>query len=153
MLSVRTYITRIKTLRGITWDEWGEKCNRTGAAIKKLTEEDANPTVSTLNGILPAVGASLEILTDEDRVKLESYDIMIEKMKALEQLRDIQTSRIETLDEEIRKRDERTSELLQTISKQQDTIYAYIHRMESREQAIDRKDARIVELEKRLGIW
>lgn len=42
---------------------------------------------------------------------------------------------------------------MQTIKHQQDVIDTYIQRMYAREQAIDRKDARIVELSRRLGIW
>lgn len=146
MFNVKTSILKLKNMRGITWDAWGEKCSRSGASIKKLMDEDSNPTVSTLNSILPSVGASLEIITDEEREILDNYGATTEKLQAMEKLHEIQTARIATFDEENRKKDERIADLILTIKKQQDTIETFMHRMEGREHAVDRKDAVIHQL-------
>ncbi len=129
------------------------KSNKSAAAIKKLFEADANPTVATLDSVLPAVGASLYILTDEEAELLNSAKVLEEKVAALERLCEIQQSRIETFDAETQKQSDHEKELMQAIKQQQETINTYIQRMYAREQAVDRKDARIVQLEKALGIW
>lgn len=146
MFNVKTSILKLKSLRNLTWDAWGEKCSRSGASIKKLLDEDSNPTVSTLNSILPVVGASLQIITTEEQEILDGYGAMVEKLQALETLREIQTARIATFDEENRKKDERIADLIQTIKKQQETIETFMRRMERRENAADRKDAALHQL-------
>lgn len=80
------------------------KSNKSAAAIKKLFEADANPTVATLDSVLPSVGASLFILTDEEAEMLNSANVMEEKIQSLERLCEIQRARIETFDEERRSR-------------------------------------------------
>lgn len=153
MFSFQEKMLMLKDKFKLTWDAWGMKSNKSAAAIKKLFEADANPTVATLDSVLPAVGASLYILTDEEAALLNSASILEEKVASLEHLCEIQRSRIETFDAETQKHSDHEKELMQTIKQQQETINTYIQRMYAREQAVDRKDARIVMLEKALGIW
>lgn len=153
MFNMRDKMLWLKELRGLTWEEWGEKCNRAADSLKKLSGADSNPTVSTLDSVLPAVDASLEIVTAEQREWLDKMDVINERLKYYEQLCEIQRARIETFDAETENHTAHEKELMQTIKHQQEVIDTYIQRMYSREQAIDRKDARIVELSKRLGIW
>lgn len=153
MFMLKNVLLNLKRERCLTWEAWAEACNRTPAALKKIVDDDSNPTAATLSSILAPLGASLEVITVERLEQLNSVDSLIERVNALEELCEIQRSRIEKLDEESTMYDEKTKELMETIKKQQSTIDTYIQRMYSREQAIDRKDARIVELEKRLGIW
>ena len=49
--------------------------------------------------------------------------------------------------------DVQLAKLTSTLEKQQDTIEHYIVRMEKAEDAMYRKDARIVELSKACGLW
>lgn len=153
MFNFQEKMLMLKDKYRLTWEAWGMKSNKSAAAIKKLFEADANPTVATLDSVLPSIGASLYILTDEEAELLNSANVMEEKIQSLERLCEIQRARIETFDEETKKHNEHEKELMQTIKHQQDVIDTYIQRMYAREQAIDRKDARIVELSKRLGIW
>ena len=153
MFNFQEKMLMLKDKYKLTWEAWGIKSNKSAAAIKKLFEADANPTVATLDSVLPSLGASLFILTDEEAELLNSAKVLEEKVASLERLCEIQQSRIETFDSETQKQSDHEKELMQAIKQQQDTINTYIQRMYAREQAVDRKDARIVQLEKALGIW
>lgn len=153
MFNFQEKMLMLKDKYKLTWEAWGIKSNKSAAAIKKLFEADANPTVATLDSVLPSLGASLFILTDEEAELLNSAKVLEEKVASLERLCEIQQSRIETFDSETQKQSDHEKELMQAIKQQQETINTYIQRMYAREQAVDRKDARIVQLEKALGIW
>lgn len=153
MFNMRDKMLWLKELRGLTWEEWGNKCSRPADSMKKLSAADANPTIATLDSVLSVVDASLEIVTNEQREWLDKMDVIKERISSLENLCEIQKKRIETFDTETEKHSDHERELMGTIKHQQEVIDTYIQRMYAREQAIDRKDARIVELSKRLGIW
>lgn len=116
---------------------------------------DADCKVSTLLMILDACGVDLRLETERSRQAIlagdiEAYRTETESLRAgkkkLEADVEFYKSRYEELID-------KNTTLTNTLEKQQAQIDRYISRMERAEDAIYRKDARIVELSKLCGKW
>lgn len=138
-----------------------EKCSR-NTILTFLNKDDADPKLSTFLMILDACGVELRLYTERSRESLLSGDIAAYRAETaqlreeLEKMKESLTffkSRYEELID-------KNTALTSTIEKQQAQIEKYMNRMENAENAlyaahenISRKDARIVELSKKLKLW
>lgn len=146
-------------------DGW---CSR-NTVLNFLNKEDADPRLSTLLLILDACGVKLRLETERSKEALmsgdiESYRVECEQIRA--KLEETQTdleffrSRYNELIEKNTSLTEAINRQQGVIEKQQGQIERYMLRMENAENAIyeahgdiRRKDARIVELSKKLDLW
>ena len=130
------------------------KCAR-NTVLSFFNKGEADPKLSTLLMILDACAVELRLDTARSRAAILSGDIAAYRDEQ-EQLRaelekaqaniDFYKSRYEELID-------KNTTLTNTLEKQQNQIDRYINRMERAEDAIYRKDARIVELSKLCGKW
>ena len=130
------------------------KCAR-NTVLAFFNKGEADPKLSTLLMILDACGVDLRLETERSREAILSGDIASYRAD-LEQARaeldkakadaDFYKSRYEEVSE-------KNTALTNTVAKQQSQIDRYIDRMEKAEDAIYRKDARIVELSKLCNKW
>ena len=129
------------------------KCARN--TILTFFKGDADCKLSTLLMILTAVGADLRIDTERSREAIMSGDIATYRNEAAA-LRtacaDAEAAR-DAIQERYSELIDKNTALTKTIEKQQEIIFKYVERMERAENALYRKDERIVELSKRLDIW
>lgn len=129
------------------------KCSR--QTILNFFKGDADCKVSTFLMIIRAVGAEIRIDTEMSKEAIMSGDIAAYRSEA-ETLRAALEDTAKALEEERAYNSdlkEKNAKLTNTVEKQQNQIDRYIDRMEKAEQNIYRKDERIVELSKRLGLW
>lgn len=138
-----------------------DKCSR-NTILAFMTKADADPKLSTLLMILDACGVDIRFETERSREAVISGDIaayrtetesLRAELESMEKDRDYFKSRYEKLIE-------KNTALTSAVEKQQGQIEKYMLRMENAENAlytahenIQRKDARIVELSKKLGMW
>ena len=146
--------TRIVT----TLDGW---CSR-NTIINFLNKDDADPKLSTLLMILDACGVELRLDTERSKEAIMSGDIasyrteaeaLRSELDAVKKDLDFFKSRYEELID-------KNTALTKTVEKQQAQIEKYMQRMENADNAlyaaqddVRRKDARIVELSKKLDMW
>lgn len=129
------------------------KCSR--ATIINFLSGQMDCKMSTLLIILEVIGAQLRIETEMSKEALLAGDISAYREKterlrmelaAVTESRDFFKSRYEELID-------KNTALTATVEKQQNQIERYMARMERAEDAIYRKDSRIVELSKLCGKW
>lgn len=129
------------------------KCARN--TILSFFKGDADCKLSTLLMILDACGVELRMETERSRQAILSGDIAeyraeVERVRSdlssVQADRDFYKTRYEELVD-------KNTALTNTVEKQQGQIEKYMQRMERAEDAIYRKDARIVELSKLCGKW
>lgn len=130
------------------------KCAR-NTILSFFSKGDADPKLSTLLMILDACGVELRLETERSKEAIMSGDIASYRAD-LEQIR-TELDKAKADSEFYRSRYEEVSEkntaLTRMVEKQQNQIDRYIDRMEKAEEAIYRKDARIVELSKLCNKW
>ncbi len=116
---------------------------------------EADPRLSTLLMILDACGVELRLETERSREAIMSGDIAAYRTEA-EQIRtELEAVREDKNFYKVRYEEliDKNTALTRTVEKQQGQIDKYIDRMAKAEDAIYRKDARIVELSKLCGKW
>ena len=146
--------TRIVT----TLDGW---CSR-NTIINFLNKDDADPKLSTLLLILDACGVELRLDTERSREALISGDIAAyrEEMEASRSSLESAKKDLEFFKSRYEELIDKNTALTKTVEKQQAQIEKYMQRMENADNAlyasqedVRRKDARIVELSKKLDMW
>lgn len=138
-----------------------DRCSR-NTITTFLNKEETDTRLSTLLMILDACRVELRLETERSREAMIRGDIAAyreetEKLRAALELSDKDLQFFRGRYEELI---EKNTELTKMVSKQQDQIEKYMARTEKLETSnaasqedIRRKDARIVELSKKLGIW
>lgn len=138
-----------------------DKCSR-NTILTFLNKDDADPKLSTLLMILDACGVELRLDTERSKEAIMSGDItsyrteaeaLRSELDAVKKDLDFFKSRYEELID-------KNTALTKTVEKQQAQIEKYMIRMENADNAlyaaqedVRRKDARIVELSKKLDMW
>ena len=153
MLTIRNKIMEIRQARGITWETWATKVHKTVETLKKQVAVEANPTVETLSELLRPLGAALYVLTDEERAELDSLPELRQRLAALEEQKGIFEDNRKAKEEEILRQSAIIKKQEENIAKLQKMLEDESESARLKDAAIVRKDARIVELSKRLGIW
>lgn len=168
MQKIESIISELKTIMqsgGITQTKiislLDGRCSR-NTVITFLNKDEADPKLSTLLMILDACGVELRLDTERSREAMISGDIAAYRTEA-EALRSEVDATKKDLDffkgryEELI---DKNTALTKTVEKQQAQIEKYMQRMENADNAlyaaqddVRRKDARIVELSKKLKMW
>lgn len=123
--------------------------------VNFFQNKTANPNMETFVDLANACGADVILQTESSKraeIRGDVEDIRLEYAEKLEELdrAKAEIKRLRDLHDEQLKQN---SELSSAVKKQQDTIDRFISRMEKAEDAMYRKDARIVELSKACGMW
>lgn len=161
MVKMSNLLSQLVAIREQAGVSVGQILVRTGNKYSKTTvtnffqNKTANPNMETFVDMANACGANVILETaDSKRAEMlgDIEDLRLEYSAKIEELAKVngELERLRALYDEQTKQ---STKLTATIDKQQDTIDHYIIRMEKAEEAIYRKDERIVELSKRLGIW
>lgn len=137
------------------------KCAR-NTVLGFFSKSDPDPRISTFLMILDACGVEMRLETERSREALMSGDIAAYREET-ERLRTDLAKSEESLSFFKSRYEElidKNTALTLTVEKQQAQIEKYMQRMENAENAlyaaqenISRKDARIVELSKKIGLW
>lgn len=150
---LRNKILQLRKENNLSWETWAEMSLRTVETLKKQVGDEANPTVSTLNGILAPLHASVEVLTDDEREKLGQADILRERVDALEKLlADARRDR-DVLDMQISHLTETNNSLVEQRKAQQEMIIKLEYRLDKKDEAIARKDAAIASMLRKSGAF
>lgn len=137
------------------------KCSR-NTIISFFNKSETDPRLTTLLMILDACGVKLRLDTERSREAIISGDIEAYRTEteALRTELEKTQSSLEFFKSRYEELIDKNTVMTRTIDKQQAQIEKYMTRMENAENAIydanediRRKDARIVELSKKLGIW
>lgn len=153
MLTIRNKILEIRQKREMTWETWATKVHKTPETLKKQLGVEANPTIETLSELLRPLGAALCVLTDEERADLDSLPELRQRLAALEEQKEIFEDNRKSKEAEILKQSAIIERQEANIAKLQKMLEDEAESARLKDAAIVRKDARIVELSKRLNIW
>ena len=70
-MNIGTKLKNLRTLNGLTQGELADRCELTKGYISQLENDLTEPSISTLQDILKALGSSLkEFFSEEDEVQV-----------------------------------------------------------------------------------
>ena len=168
MQRIDTIISELRTIMqsndiSQTWlvNALKDKCSR-NTILTFLNKDDADPKLSTFLMILDACGVDLRLDTERSKEAIMSGDIASYREEAETLRTDLAETknRLDFFKSRYEELIDKNTALTLTVEKQQSHIEKYMQRMENAENAlfaaqedVRRKDARIVELSKKLDMW
>lgn len=139
MPEIRNRILQIRKDRGISWEQWAILSHKTADTLKKQTGEAANPTVETLQELLRPIGASLVVVTDEERANFENLPSIMQHISDLE-------AQIAIFEDNRKAKEEEILKLSEIIKGQTETISTLQKRVIAKDERLERKDDLIRQL-------
>lgn len=140
MNMIRNKILQLRKDYGISWETWAEQSSRSVETLKKQMNEEANPTLSTLNGILAPLHATLEVMTDSDKEQLAQAEILRERVEALEKLLSDARNDRDILDRQISELTKSNETMAMQMGQQQKIITRLEAMIDKKEESIERKE-------------
>lgn len=141
MNMIRNKILLLRKEYGISWETWAEQSSRSVETLKKQMTEEANPTLSTLNGILAPLHATLEVMTDVEKEQLAQADILRDRVNALEKLLSEARNDRDILDRQISELTKSNETMAMQMQQQQKIITRLEQNIDKKEESIERKEA------------
>ena len=145
MLEIRNRILSIRKDKGVSWEDWAAMSHKTPDTLKKQTGEAANPTVETLQELLRPIGASLVVMTDEEKADFDNLPSMLQHISDLE-------SQIAIFEDNRKSKEEEILKLSEIIKGQTETISTLQRRVIAKDERLERKDDLIRKLLVEKGI-
>lgn len=159
MNMIRNKILQLRKDSALSWESWAEQSNRSVETLKKQMQEESNPTLATLIGILAPLHATLEVMTDAEKEQLAQADILRDRVAALEKLladargdRTVLDDQITQLTATNKAQQEQLSQLQSMVKKLEQNIEAKEASIDRKEKVIARKDETIAALLRKMGV-